>query len=69
MNHRARCRDMELLCRHRAALDRQNSWKWLGAAARWKDLADREAASLNAEHPGPMAMGPFTIEGDHRDDR
>ena len=67
MNDRVGCRDMELLCRHRAALDRQHSWKWLGQAARWKDLAEREAALLYAEHPGPMAMGPFTIEGGHRD--
>jgi hypothetical protein len=69
MNDRVGCRDMELLCRRRAALDRQHSWKWLGAAARWKELADREAASLYAGHPGPMTMGPFTIEGDHRHDR
>jgi hypothetical protein len=57
---------MELLCRHRAALDTQRSWKWLGEAERWRDLVQRETASLYAEHPGPMAMGPNTIEGDCR---
>jgi len=66
MNDRVGCREMELLCRQRAALDIQHSWKWLGEADRWRDLAHCEAASLCAEHPGPMAMGPNTIEGDHR---
>jgi hypothetical protein len=64
------CRDMELLCRHRAAVDREHSWKWLGEAERWKDLAHREIASrfrAMPMHPGPMAMGPNTIEGDLRD--
>jgi hypothetical protein len=36
------CRDMELLCRRRAALDTQHSWMWLGEAERWRDLAHRE---------------------------
>ena len=61
------CRDMELLCRRRAALDIQHSWMWLGEAERWRDLAHRETASrFQTTGPGPMAMGPNTIEGDYR---
>ena len=61
------CRDMELLCRQRATLDIQHSWKWLGEAERWKDLAHREIASrFHAEHAGPMTMGPNPTEGDRR---
>jgi hypothetical protein len=36
MNDLVSCRDMELLCRHRAAFDTQRRWKWLGEAERWK---------------------------------
>ena len=61
------CRDMELLCRRRAVLDSQHSGKWLGEAERWRDLAHREtAARFQTMGPGPMAMGPYTIEGDYR---
>jgi len=64
MNDLIGCRDMELLCRQRATFDIQHSWKWLGEAERWKDL---EAASrFHAGHPGPMAMGPNTRQGDRR---
>jgi hypothetical protein len=66
MNKRVGCREMELLCRHRAALDTAHSWRWLGQAERWRELAQREAALRHAAHPGPMAMGPNTIEGDCR---
>jgi hypothetical protein len=67
MNDLVGCRDMELLCRHRAAFDAQHGWKWLGEAERWRDLAHREVASrFQAENPGPMAMGPNTMEGDRR---
>jgi len=66
MNDRVGCREMELLCRHRAALDPRHGWKWLGEADRWRDLARSEADARHAEHPGPMAMGPNTIEGDYR---
>lgn len=45
MNDLSECRDMELLCRHRAALDTAHSWKLLGEAERWRDLAHREAVS------------------------
>jgi hypothetical protein len=58
---------MELLCRQRATFDIQHSWKWLGEAERWKDLAHREAASrFQAGHPGPMAMGPNMMDGARR---
>jgi hypothetical protein len=64
------CREIENLCRQRAISDRARSWKWLGAADRWNNLAHREIASRfqNAPmHAGPMAMGPNTIKGDsHR---
>jgi hypothetical protein len=57
------CRNIETLCRQRAISDRAHSWKWLGEADRWSDLAHRE----NPMHAGPMAMGPNTIKGDsHR---
>lgn len=64
MNDPVGCRDMELLCRHRATIDIQHSWKWLGEAERWKELAHREAASRF--HAGPMVMGPNTMEGARR---
>jgi hypothetical protein len=64
------CREIESLCRQRAISDRAHSWKWLGEADRWSDLAHREIASRfqkNEMHAGPMAMGPNTIDGDsHR---
>jgi hypothetical protein len=63
------CREIESLCRQRAISDRAHSWKWLGEADRWSDLAHREIASHfqnNEMHAGPMAMGPNTIEGDSR---
>ena len=67
MNDPIGCRDMELLCRQRAMIDIQHSWKWLGEAERWKDLAHREAASrFHAGHPGPMVMGPNTMESARR---
>jgi hypothetical protein len=58
---------MERLCRQRATSDRVHSWKWLGEADRWQDLAHVELGDRFREkplHPGPMAMGPNTIEGD-----
>jgi len=70
MNDLAGCRYMERLCRQRAVFDRARSWKWLGEAERWKDLAHLEVGDRFREtaiHPGPMAMGPNTIERDsHR---
>jgi hypothetical protein len=67
MSNLAGCREIELLCRQRAISDRAHSWKWLGEADRWSDLAHREIASRfqkNPIHAGPMAMGPNTIDGD-----
>jgi hypothetical protein len=56
---------MELLCRHRAAFDARQRWKWLGEAERWRELAQRETASrFHGEHPGPMAMGPNALQGE-----
>jgi hypothetical protein len=70
MNDLIGCRHMERLCRQRAVFDHSHSWKWLGAAERWKDLAHAEIGDRfrgNPTHAGPMAMGPNTIEGDsHR---
>jgi hypothetical protein len=66
------CREIESLCRQRAISDRARSWKWLGEADRWGDLARREIASRfqsNSMHAGPMAMGPNPIEGDFRQKR
>jgi hypothetical protein len=60
MNSIAGCREIEALCRRRAVSDRVHSWKWLGEADRWNDLAHREIASRfqnNPVHAGPMAMG------------
>jgi hypothetical protein len=67
MSNLVGCREIESLCRQRAVSDREHSWKWLGEADRWSDLAHREIASRFQKHPmhaGPMAMGPNTIDGD-----
>jgi hypothetical protein len=69
MKDLAGCRHMERLCRQRATFDHAHSWKWLGEAERWKDLAHLEFGDnfrTKPIHPGPMAMGPNTIEGDSR---
>jgi hypothetical protein len=70
MNNLAGCRYMERLSRQRAVFDNAHSWKWLGEAERWKDLAHLEVGYRFRDepvHPGPMAMGPNTIDGDsHR---
>ena len=61
-----RCREIESLCRQRAVSDPARSWKWLGEADRWNDLAHREIASSfqgNSMHAGPMVMGPSAING------
>jgi hypothetical protein len=69
----AGCREIESLCRQRAISDLAHSWKWLGEADRWSDLAHREIASRfrnNEMHAGPMAMGPNNVEGDaHEQDQ
>ena len=70
MKNLADVRYMERLCRQRAVFDHPHSSKWLGEAERWKDLAHPKVGDRFREkpsHPGPMAMGPNTIEGDsHR---
>jgi hypothetical protein len=66
------CHAMELLCRQRALVDPEHSWKWLARSERWKNLGHRKITSRfergNFEQPvlGPMAMGPNTIDGDQR---
>jgi hypothetical protein len=63
------CRRIESLCRQRALSDSAHSWKWLGEADRWSDLAHHEIASgfqPSPMHAGPMTMGPNTVEGDRR---
>ena len=64
MNNLEGCREMELLCRHRAIVDSVHRWKWLGEAERWSDLAHSEAASWFQRRAGPMAMGPNPLESD-----
>jgi hypothetical protein len=67
MNDVVGCRDMELLCRHRAVFDTQHRGKWLGEADRWRDLAHGEAtARFHGDHPGPMNVGPNATENDRR---
>jgi hypothetical protein len=69
MNSLVGCREVESLCRRRAVSDPAHSWKWLGEADRWSDLAHREIACRFQNHPvhaGPMAIGPNTIDGDSR---
>ena len=51
MNNLVGCREIESLCRQRAISDRGHSWKWLGEADRWRDLARREAASRFQDRP------------------
>jgi hypothetical protein len=66
------CRHMELLCRQRAKVDPEHSWKWLGQAERWRNLGRNKITSRfkrsNSEQSdlSPMAMGPNTIDGDQR---
>jgi len=73
MSDISECRDMELWCRQRARAEPENSWRWLGQAERWRELAhSRIAAQFQNRstqqqmHAGPMAMGPNTIKGDLR---
>lgn len=58
-------RDMETLCRRHAASDPHHSWRGLGKAERWRELAQKKSKSrFHAKHPGPMAMGPNSILAD-----
>ena len=67
------CRAMESWCRQRARAEPKNSWKWLGQADRWHELAHSQLQATfqrrsvqQQMHAGPMAMGPNTIYGDTR---
>jgi hypothetical protein len=72
MDDLPKCHAMELLCRQRALVDPEHSWKWLARAERWKNLGHREITSrfkrINPEQPdlGLMATGPNTIDMDKR---
>jgi hypothetical protein len=68
MSDLADCGAMELIYRQRAMADPANSWKRLGQAERWRDLAKQEAAwrfqrrsSHQQMHAEPMAMGPNPV--------
>src|SRR5664279_2103598 len=65
------CRAMEVWCRQRARAEPGKSWKWLGQAERWRELAhDRIAFKFQKRsvhqqiYAGPMQMGPNTVKGD-----
>jgi hypothetical protein len=70
MSDIADCRAMESLYRERAKADPENSWKWLGQAERWHELARHQVTwrfqQKNIQHAGPMSMGPYTVKGDLR---
>jgi hypothetical protein len=72
MSDIAGCRAMELLCRQRAKADPANSWKWLGQADRWHELARIQITwrfqqrNVQQMYAGPMSMGPNTVNGDAR---
>jgi hypothetical protein len=60
---------MELMYRQRAKADPEHSWKWLGQADRWHELAHNETAwrfqkrsAQQQMHTGPMAMQPVSSE-------
>ncbi|MEH2564079.1 hypothetical protein [Bradyrhizobium sp. AZCC 2289] len=70
MNDISECREMELRCLQRARAEPENSWKWLGQAERWRELAHSRVA-VKFQKPvaqqqmtaGPMQMGPDPITG------
>jgi hypothetical protein len=72
MSDLVNCRAMEMMCRERAKADPGHSWKWLGQADRWRELARNETAwrfqkrSGQQQMIGPMAVGPNTVKGDSR---
>jgi len=75
MSDIADCRAMELLCRQRAKADPANSWRWLGQADRWHELARSQIAwrfqqrNVQQMHAGPMNVGPNAVNGDTRRDQ
>jgi hypothetical protein len=65
MTDLADCRAMELMYRQRAKADPEHSWRWLGQADRWRELAHNESAwrfqrrsTQQQMHTGPMATQP-----------
>jgi len=72
MSDIADCRAMELLCHQRAKADPANSWKWLGQADRWHELARSQIAwrfqqrNVQQMHAGPVSIGPNTVNSDTR---
>jgi hypothetical protein len=64
MNNLVGCREIESLCRQRTFSDRAHSWKWLGEAQRWHDLAHHEIALPFQNRPmqAAMAVGPNIID-------
>jgi hypothetical protein len=73
MSELANCRAMELMYLQRAKTDPERSWKWLGQAERWRELAEREMAwplqrrnRQKQMHAGPMAVGPNPIQSECR---
>jgi hypothetical protein len=55
-----RYRAIALLCRQQAVLHPEDSWKWLGKAERWEDLAETEIAAHFRECnlSGPLESEP-----------
>jgi hypothetical protein len=55
-------RAMALLCRQQAVFHPEKSWKYLGDAERWEDLAEVEISSLfeqsNATRPEAPELRP-----------
>ena len=70
MNDISECSEMESHCLQRARAEPENSWKWLGQAERWREVAHSQVAVKFRKHTaqqqmtaGPMQMGPDPITG------
>jgi hypothetical protein len=70
LNDIAECRELELRCLQRARAEPENSWKWLGQAERWRELAYSRVAAKFRKRVAqqqmtarPMQMGPDPITG------
>jgi hypothetical protein len=55
LNDIAECREMEFRCLQRARAEPENSWKWLGQAERWRELAHSRVAHQISEAHCPAA--------------
>ena len=68
MNDRVGCREMELLCRHRAALDTRHSWKWLATLTAGETLRTAKpllfTPSIRARWPWAQIQSKATAETD-----